>query len=64
MQQHQERVVNEKAELDVKLSKLREFFQGSVIDTVDDAEKDRLRRQAEVMDDYSAILGERIAAFS
>lgn len=63
MQPHQERVVTEKAELDAKLEKLGAFFQGSIIETLDQAERDRLKRQYEIMDQYSAVLGERIAAF-
>jgi hypothetical protein len=63
MAPHQERVVTEKRELDEKLQKLFAFFQTDIFDKVDPAEQERLRRQAKVMDDYSGILAERIAAF-
>lgn len=64
MQPHQQRVVDEKAELDVKLAALRKFINESpVFKSLDSAEKIRLRSQAYVMSEYSAILGERIAAF-
>jgi hypothetical protein len=64
MQTHQQRVVTEKAELDEKLAKLLAFFQSPTFRTLTEAEQSRLRNQARFMDGYSAILGERIAAFS
>lgn len=63
MQPHQERVVQEKADLDEKLSKLRLFFTTSTFVGLDEAEQDRLRSQEGAMHTYSEILGERIAAF-
>lgn len=63
-QPHQLRVVEEKAELDEKLGKLRAFFDGSVFPTVNKAEQYRLVYQAELMGKYSRVLGERIAAFA
>jgi hypothetical protein len=65
---HQQRVVDEKAELDDKVSKL-----GAFIDTFDkpfskfamppEPERQRLYAQHRVMAQYSQILAERIAAF-
>lgn len=63
MQPHQERVVNEKAELDEKLDKLEAFFITPLFIGIDFEERYRLQRQAEVMTEYSIILGERISAF-
>ncbi len=64
MQPHQQRVVDEKKELDDKLTKLHAFFTATpTFESLDSAEQSRLRRQAELMGQYSAILGERIAAF-
>lgn len=64
MQPHQQRVVNEKAELDQKAGALTQFIATSpVFDTLDAAEQERLREQCEVMWQYSEILGKRIAAF-
>lgn len=64
MQPHQLRVVDEKAELDKKLEALGVFIeQNAFFDGLDDAEKSRLRIQRCVMESYSTILGERIAAF-
>ena len=60
---HQQRVVTERTELEEKLGKLRSFFNTSTYAGLDEAEQDRLNEQADIMDRYRAILGERIAAF-
>ena len=64
MQPHQQRVVDEKKDLDEKLSKLEVFiYESPVFSTLDGNEQYRLRKQSGTMKDYSRILGERIAAF-
>ena len=63
MEAHQERVVEEKTELDTKLGKLRNFLQAETFDQLDKAEQDRLRRQSLIMGEYSDVLQERISAF-
>ncbi len=63
MAPHQERVVTEKAELDEKLAKLNEFGRGEIFLKLPEAEQERLQRQSKIMDQYSVVLGERIAAF-
>ena len=64
MQPHQQRVVDEKAELDSKMGSLYQFICSSpVFEALPAAEKKRLRSQACIMGDYSDILAERIAAF-
>ena len=63
MQPHQQRVVDEKAELDAKVERLKAFWDNPVFNTLPDAEKERLERQSNIMDQYSQVLGERIAAF-
>lgn len=64
MKPHQERVVQEKKELDEKATKLSEFIgTNPVFLTVDAAEQERLKEQCEIMWQYSEILGSRIAAF-
>jgi hypothetical protein len=63
MQPHQQRVVDEKTELDEKSSKLNAFFNTAVFDKLSSEEQDRMHRQYELMVQYSAVLGERIAAF-
>jgi len=64
MKPHQERVVAEKKELDEKRTKLATFIGGDTYDALDQNEQGRLNRQLYVMDLYSGILGERIAAFT
>ena len=65
LQPHQQRIVDEKTELDEKLSKLTTFVNSEKFYAIvsDEDERSRLVRQQQLMFDYSAILGERIAAF-
>jgi hypothetical protein len=61
---HQQRVVQEKQELDEKLGKLNAFITSSpIFANLDMDEQSRLQRQAHHMEYYSSTLGERIAAF-
>lgn len=61
---HQQRVLDEKAELDDRLSKLTTFIESSpIFAQLPIDEQERLRAQAAVMTDYSRILASRIAAF-
>lgn len=65
MQPHQQRVVDEKTELDKKATALSNFIGTSpIFETLDAAEQERLKEQCEIMWQYSEILGARIAAFS
>lgn len=63
MQPFQQRVIQEKAELDDKLSALTAFSHTTGWKDLPIAEHIRLHRQAEAMQEYSLVLGERIAAF-
>jgi hypothetical protein len=63
MQPHQQRVVDEKTELDERLTKLIAFLDNPLFAGLDSDEQDRMKRQAEHMTNYSVVLGERIAAF-
>lgn len=63
MKPHQERVVQEKEELDQKRSKLDLFFKSATFDTVSGEEQALLRYQAEVMAHYSHLLAKRIELF-
>jgi len=64
MEPHQQRVVDEKTELDKKARALSEFIGNSpTFDTLDPAEQERLREQNDIMWQYSEVLGQRIAAF-
>ena len=61
---HQQRVADEKTELDKKANALSQFIATNpTFGTLDAAEQERLREQNDVMWRYSEILGERIAAF-
>jgi len=60
---HQQRVLDEKKDLDEKSGKLNAFFNTAIFDKLSGEEKDRMHRQYEFMVQYSAVLGERIAAF-
>lgn len=61
---HQQRVVDEKLELDDKLTKLTAFIEGNAAFLIlSSREKGNLCRQFEAMRLYSSILAERIADF-
>ncbi|MGZ4968022.1 MAG: crAss001_48 related protein [Methylobacter sp.] len=65
LQPHQQRVVDEKTELDKKARALSDFIgTNPIFDTLDPAEQERLKEQNDVMWKYSEILGARIAAFA
>lgn len=60
MEAHQQRVVDEKTELDVKLKKLSDFLETDKFKSLDEKERYLLKRQHEYMSNYSDILEERI----
>ena len=59
----QQKVIREKKELDYRLAELAAFFSTEQFNGLDEAEKVRLNVQQFHMQAYSAVLGERIAAF-
>lgn len=68
MQPHQQRVVDEKIELDAKISALTNFIGtarvgNNVFGGLPERERMRLYGQRRAMVEYSAILGERISDF-
>ena len=64
MQPHQQRVVDEKKDLDEKLDRLKAFLETSpIFNGLPADERERLGRQFDVMAEYSSILSQRIAAF-
>ena len=63
LQPHQQRVVDERRELDERRQKLSEFIRGDVYLSLPVQERSLLRKQAKVMRQYSDLLGERIAVF-
>lgn len=64
MQPHQQRVVDEKAELDERLEKLCLFSNGNTFPTLTIAEQERLNTQRHLMCALSAVIGARIQAFN
>lgn len=63
LQPFQQRVVDEKDELDTRLDKLRAFVDSPLFDSLGMSDRAMMTAQAEVMSKYSRILGDRIAAF-
>jgi len=61
---HQQRVLDEKQELDIRITKLDELIQrNALFRQLGSDEQSRMRRQLDVMREYAVILGERISAF-
>lgn len=65
MEPHQQRVVDEKTELDAKIERLRTFGSqlGGIFDSLPTEEKRRLTEQQGHMGAYSDVLRRRIEAF-
>lgn len=63
MRDYQDRVIAEKRELDAKHAKLAVFIGEDIYPTLDETERDLLIEQLDLMKQYSAVLGERIARF-
>lgn len=65
MQPHQQRVIEEQTELDEKIMKLGAFIMAPAgeFEKLHIAERIRLMRQLSIMQLYSQVLEERIAAF-
>lgn len=64
MQPYQQRVVEEKAQLDERIEKLAAFRNGEKFLAISDlSEQRRLVEQLQIMREYSHILAERILHF-
>ena len=64
IQPHQQRVIDEKAELDTKAKALSDFIGlNPIFLKLDPEEQERMKVQNDIMWQYSEILGKRIAAF-
>ena len=59
----QQRVIDEKKELDTRIHALSAFLLISMFKSLDSEEQERLKKQHELMIDLSTVLGQRIAAF-
>ncbi|MDN8037420.1 crAss001_48 related protein [Burkholderia vietnamiensis] len=64
MQAHQQRVVDEKLELDERLGRLNHFIAGPVFGTLRYLDAELMRHQAHLMTELSDVLGARIARFT
>lgn len=65
MKPYQQRVVDEKQELDIKIKGLDRFvYFSNAYAGLTAEEQDQLCRQLDHMVSYSKVLGERIAAFN
>lgn len=64
LEPHQQRVVDEKADLDEKLRKLMAFFNSNIFAGLSENEQSLMKAQAMAMSMYSFALAERIAAFA
>ena len=60
---YQQRVIDEKTELDIKLEKLNSFFHTKLFKESYQIDKFLLKAQSRVMTEYSDILQERIDNF-
>ena len=62
---HQQRVVDEKTELDERRAKLGDFIAvNPIFQGLPEAEQERLKHQRKIMSEYSDVLGQRIDAFA
>lgn len=63
MPSYQQRVIDEKTSLDECRVRLAAFFCSDTYNKLDASEQGRLRYQLRIMELYSTVLGDRIAAF-
>lgn len=63
MQPHQQRVVDEKAELDDKITKLTAFTSGDIFKSLEHRDQELLVQQLGYMRNYSETLSLRIERF-
>ncbi len=63
MQPWQSRVIDEKSELDGRISRLRDYLEGEMFRSLDPLDQDLMRRQLGYMEAYSLTLRQRIKNF-
>lgn len=63
MQEYQQRVIEEKKELDIKITNLSKFLHTDTYESLTQLNKDLLDDQLNVMLQYSGILSQRIELF-
>lgn len=59
----QQRVIDEKSELDLKINALNAFVIGGIFKTLPEADRELLLRQLDIMKAYEHILEVRISRF-
>ena len=64
MQPHEQRVVDERNELEGKINKIWEFIGGDIWQSLNKVDQDLLAIQHNAMTAYSATLSARISRFS
>jgi len=65
MKDYQNRIIEEKSELDEKAKKLSDFIGNNpLFDNIAPEEQELMKEQCETMWEYSEILGKRIAGFT
>ena len=64
MEAYQQRVVEEKEQLDQKLAKLKAFFSTDLFRNLPEEDSSLMKDQAFCMNEYSLVLGKRIERFS
>lgn len=62
MEEYQVRVFKEREFTEVKITNLKTFIASERFKSVEKAEQDRLKKQLDIMQQYSAILNERVVA--
>ncbi|MGS0941570.1 crAss001_48 related protein [Pseudomonas luteola] len=64
LQPHQQRVVDERAELNARIGKLDMFIDSNpVFEKLSDKDQELLKAQRKAMQEYSGILSQRILLF-
>lgn len=63
LQPHQQRVVDERTDLNDKITKIHAFFKNEVFNGLPQEDQDLLNEQSQIMMNYSDILLKRINRF-
>lgn len=63
LQPHQERVIDERNGVQIKIDRLGAFLRSESVNILPADEQERMKRQLNVMGQYRDVLNERIAAF-
>nr|WP_315173550.1 hypothetical protein [uncultured Flavobacterium sp.] len=63
LQPHEQRVVDERTELDEKITKLHAFFKTEIFNNLQEEDRNLLEEQVQLMMNYSDVLLKRINRF-